>query len=100
MRRNSRAAVAANVPLNLCNRVGVVFFDGHGQQLPGIVEPGREFVENDDDLLELCTLLAQSLGALRFIPYVRLFELALDLGQAFSPALIVKDTSSTHQCVR
>ena len=48
---------STNVLLDLCHRVGVVFFDGHGQQLPGVVQTRREFIENNDDLLELRTFL-------------------------------------------
>jgi len=51
-------------------------------------------------LLQLRALLTQRLGALGFVPDIRLFEFALYLGQPLSFALIVKDTSSTHQSVR
>ena len=46
------------------------------------------------------TLLAEGLGTLGLVPYIGLFEFALDFGQAFSLALIVKDTPSTQQCVQ
>ncbi len=79
------------------NRRVVILVDGHFEQFAGIGQPGRDLVETCDDLLELRTLLPQRLGALGFVPDVGLFEFALDLGQAFRLALIVKDTSSTHQ---
>jgi len=51
-------------------------------------------------MLETGAFLAQRLGTFRVIPDTRLFELALDFGQSFCLGLKVKDTSSTHRCVR
>jgi hypothetical protein len=92
--------VAADVIFDLGHGVRVVFLHGHGQQLVGIIEPRREFVENDDDLFELGALLPERLRPFRFTPYVGLLELALNFGQAFRLAIVVKDTSSTHSCVQ
>jgi len=78
----------------------VIFFDGHFEEFTGIGQAGRYLVETFDDLLKLRALLPKRLCTLRLVPDIRLFELALDLGQAFRLALVVKDTSSTHQSVR
>jgi hypothetical protein len=86
--------------LDLARSVGIILFDRHRKKLVGVVESGLELVENYHYLFELRTLLAERLGSLRFIPYVRLLEFALDLGQAFGFAFIVKDTPSTQLCVR
>ena len=40
-------------------------------------------VEHDDDVLELCTLLAERLCPLGVVPDVRLLEFAMDFGQPF-----------------
>jgi len=51
-------------------------------------------------LFESRTLLAEGLGTLGLVPYIGLFEFALDFGQAFNLAFMVKDTSSTQRCVQ
>jgi hypothetical protein len=78
----------------------VIFFDGHIKEFAGIGQTGRNLVESCDYLLECCALLPKGLGALGLIPDTRLFEFALDFSQSLSLALVVKDTSSTHQSVR
>jgi hypothetical protein len=90
----------AEIRLDFGYRIGIVFLDCEFQQFAGIVEAGAQFVEDNDNLFELRTLLAERLGAIGFIPYIGLFELALDLGQAFRLAVVVKDTSSTQRCVQ
>ena len=80
-----------------CSRI--VFLDGHIEEFPGIAETGLQIIEADDNVFELRTLPAERLGALGFVPHIRLFELALDLGQAFRLVVVVKDTSSTHRSV-
>ncbi len=104
MRRNSSPATTfsklAEIVDDFVDRVFVILFDGHIEEFAGIGQPGRYLVEPCDDLLELRTLLPQRLGTLGFVPDIGLFEFALNFGQAFSLALIVKDTSSTHRSVR
>jgi hypothetical protein len=88
------------IALDLGHRLGVVFLDREVEQFTGIVEPGDQLVEARYDLLERRPLLAQRLGALGFVPDIRLLEFALDFGQALCLAFVVKDTSSTHRSVR
>ena len=89
-----------DVGLDFGDRVGIVFLDRHRQQLAGIAQAVSQLIEDDDDLFELGTLLPERLRTFRLVPYIGLFEFALDLGQAFSLTVIVKDTSSTHPCVQ
>jgi hypothetical protein len=92
--------VSGEVVDNLANSVGIVFFDGHLEKFASIRKAGRNLVESGDNLFELCPLLPQRLCSIRFVPDIRLLEFALNLGQALRLALVVKDTSSTHQSVR
>jgi Fe2+ transport system protein FeoA len=87
---------SGDIPLDFADRVGVVFLDRERQQLVRVIQTRREFIEYDDNLLELRTLLPQRLRALGFIPDIGLLEFALDLGQTFRFALVVKDTPSTR----
>lgn len=57
-------------------------------------------VDNADNQIELRTFPTQRLRTFGLIPDVGLFELALNFGQAFRFAIIVKDTPSTRLCVR
>jgi hypothetical protein len=47
-------------------------------------------------LFESRTLLPERLRSIRFIPDIGLLEFALNFGQAFRLAIIVKDTPLTH----
>lgn len=85
---------------DLVNGIAVIFLDGESQQFVGIGKPGCETVKTRDYLLQLRSLLPQSLGSVGFIPDIGLLELTFNLRQSFRPGLIVKDTSSTHQCVQ
>ena len=85
---------------DLVDRIGIIFVERQVEELAGIAKTGRQFVETDNDLFERGALLAKRLGAIGFVPDVGLFELALDFGQAFGLALVVKDTSSTPGCVQ
>jgi len=78
----------------------VILLDGKRQQLVCIAETIRDFVKPDDDLLQPCPLLAECLRALGLVPDVRLFQLALNLGQPFRLLIVVKDTSSTRPRVQ
>ena len=92
--------VLAEIGLDFGHGSGVVFLNSQVQEFAGIVEAGCQFVENDNDLFQLRTFLAERLGALGFVPDIGLFELALDFYQSFCLAVVVKDTSSTQQCVQ
>jgi hypothetical protein len=89
-----------DVTVDFGDRGGIVFFDGEIEKFAGIHETTGDFVEADDNLLEPSTFLTERLRTLRFVPDVGLLEFALDLGQAFRLAVVVKDTSSTHWCVQ
>jgi hypothetical protein len=62
------------------------------QQIGGVVEPGVQLLDRDDDGLERGALAAEPLRALRVTPDVGVLELAQDLGQALLPVRVVKDT--------
>jgi hypothetical protein len=78
----------------------VILLDGKRQQLVCIAETVRDLVKPDDDLLQPGPLLAECLRALGLVPDVRLFQLALNLGQPFRLLIVVKDTSSTRPRVQ
>jgi hypothetical protein len=51
-------------------------------------------------LFQARTLLSQCLRSLGLVPDVGLFEFPLDFRQTLRLGVVVKDTSSTHRCVR
>ena len=61
----------------------------------GIDESRRQRIQSCNHLFKPRPLLPQRLRAIGFAPNVRLFELALDFGQAFRLAVVVKDTPLT-----
>ena len=71
-----------------------------GEQLVRIPQPAADLVQPDDDLFQPRPFLAECLGALRFVPDVRLFQFPLDLCQPLCLLIVVKDTSSTHRRVQ
>jgi hypothetical protein len=89
-----------DVALDFADRIGVILVDSEGQQLVRVAKAPGQLVQYDNDLFQLRTLLTERLSALGFIPDVGLLEFALNFGQAFCLAVIVKDTPSTQQCVR
>jgi hypothetical protein len=91
---------APQVAFHFGCRGRVIFFDRKREQLVCIAQTVLDLVETDDDLLQPRPLLAERLRALRFVPDVRLLQLALDLGQSFRLLIVVKDTSSTHPRVQ
>jgi hypothetical protein len=91
---------APQVPFDFGCRGGVVFFDRKSEQFVRVPQPVADLVQPDDDLLQPRPLLAERLCALRFVPDVRLFQLALDLGQPLRLLFVVKDTSSTRPRVQ
>ena len=97
--RNARLK-RGDIALDFGDCVLVVFLDRHLQQFVGLTEAVLYFVQPDNDLLQPRTLLPQRLRTLGFVPDVGLFEFALNFGQSFRFVVVVKDTSSTHRCVR
>ena len=77
----------------------VVLFERKFEKLTRVAQARRKLIQHLYDLFELRSLLSQGLGTLRFVPDVRLFQFASDLGQALCFAFVVKDTPSTHRCV-
>ena len=61
----------------------------------GVDESRRQRTQCCDHPYKPRPLLPQRLRAIGFVPDVRLFELALDFGQAFRLAVVVKDTPLT-----
>ena len=95
-----REIEGVEIGCNLASRCLVILFGSKVQQFAGILQPNAKFVEDDDNLFELRSLLSQGLSTLGFIPDVGLLEFATNFGQAFGLAVVVKDTSSTHRSVR
>jgi len=73
----------------------VVLFERKFEKLTRVAQARRKLIQHLYDLFELRSLLSQGLGTLRFVPDVRLFQFASDLGQALCFAFVVKDTPST-----
>jgi len=71
---------------------GVVLRLGEVQQLIGAVQPFAERANAIDDAVELSTLLAELLRALRVVPDVRVFELASYFLEPIALDVVVKDT--------
>ena len=82
------------------DRILILFGNGHFEQLDCVADPRTQIVQNDYHTLELRSLATKRLGALRLVPYIGLLEFSLNLCQSFRLFVIVKDTSSTQQCVR
>ena len=81
---------------------GTAFDSGEAPSRFRVLDLGVDFEPSDDQNngIQASPFLTQRLGPLGFVPDIRLFEFSLNLGQALRLALIVKDTSSTHQSVR
>jgi hypothetical protein len=94
------ALEGGDIAFDFGNRFGIFLLHGESEEFARVGEAARYLVEADDNLLEPCTLLAERLRALGFVPDVGLLEFALDFGQAFRFTIVVKDTSSTHRHVR
>jgi hypothetical protein len=80
--------------------VGILLFDCEREQFVRVIESVANLVETDNDLFELRAFLAKRLRTVRFVPDIGLLEFALNFGQPFRLAFIVKDTPSTLRCVR
>jgi hypothetical protein len=83
----------------LCGRL-VVFFDGQGQQLAGVLEPIGHAVERAHDLLQAGALAAQLLGLVRRVPDRGVFQLPAYLGEPLALEVVLKGTSSAPHCAR
>jgi len=70
------------------------------QQFVSIVEACCQRIEAENNLLQLRSFLTECLRTIRRIPDVGLFQLPLDFSQAFSIAIVVKDTPLTPKYVR
>ena len=88
------------VGFDFADGVGVIFLDCEAQELVCVTQTGRKLVEDDDNLFELSTFLAEGLRTFGLVPYIGLFQLALDFQKTFRFAIVVKDTSSTPRCVQ
>ena len=82
---------------NLLDGSLIVLLFRECQKFGGLGQPRRQGIETDDNLFELRAFLAESLGARRVLPDIRLLEFPLNLGQPFCLGVVVKDTSSTHR---
>lgn len=91
--------MAFEVTRKLFDGCVVLLIDSQLQQFFRVGETRVQVAERDDDFLQLCAFLPQSLCPLRFVPDIRLFEFPLYLGQPFRFAVVVKDTPLTHCCV-
>ena len=63
---------------------------------PASLKTCTQVIQRDDNLLQHRSLLTQCLGSIRLVPYIGLFKLALNFGQALRLAVVVKDTPSTR----
>ena len=80
-------------------RVAIVLFHYEFQQAARICKASCQRIQGCDNPLELRPFLAEGLGTIGFVPDIGLFELALDLGQAFRLGVVVKDTPLTRSRV-
>jgi hypothetical protein len=80
-------------------RVAIVLFHYEFQQAACVCKASCQRIQGCDNLLELRPFLAEGLGTVGFVPDIGLFELALDLGQAFRLGVVVKDTPLTQSRV-
>ncbi|BFT61528.1 hypothetical protein PMm318_A22870 [Pseudomonas moorei] len=85
---------------HIAHRAFVVFFDSHVQQVAAIGQTGVQLVQGFDDLGQRRALAAQFLGVLRFVPDIRIFKLAIDLGQTLMLLIVVKDTPEWFRSAR
>jgi hypothetical protein len=83
---------SCKIVLDFGDGVGVFFLGRELEQVAGVIETRRQVINRRDDVFERRALLAQRLGALGFVPDIRLFEFALNFGQALRLGVVVKDT--------
>ncbi|MNQ40255.1 hypothetical protein D3C85_539020 [compost metagenome] len=77
---------------DVVHRAFVIFLDGHVEQVAGIGQAAGQFVEGLDDLRQCSAFTAEILCVFRIVPDVRVFQLAIDFGQAVMLLIVVKDT--------
>jgi hypothetical protein len=61
-------------------------------QLQAVGDAARQLTDAADDIFQARSLAVELLGALGVFPYLGVFELAQDLGQALLLGIEVKDT--------
>jgi hypothetical protein len=64
--------------------------------LRGVVKTAGQLIQRIDHVFERNAFPAERLRSVWVIPDIGLFEFALNFGQAFRLAVIVKDTPSTR----
>jgi hypothetical protein len=89
---------ARDVAFDLPRGRQIVLFRGQFQELSSVLQSSGESIEVADDALQLGSLLAQFLSAIRIVPYAGLFELPSYLLEAFVLVVVIKDTSSRSLC--
>jgi hypothetical protein len=72
----------------------------HLVELGVVGEVAGQVVDRLDDGLERALLAAQFLGALRFVPDLRVLERGVDFVEPQRLAVVVKDTPSAQRCAR
>ncbi len=87
---------ACEIGHELIDRIVIVLLDGKFEQVVRVREPRGQCVQHSNDLFEPGPFLAEGLGTLGLVPDIRLFELALNLGQPFRLSVVVKDTPLTR----
>lgn len=80
------------IRVDLVQRTFVIFFVRHLQQRFGVIDATLQVFQSLDDIFQRGAFPAQRLRLIGITPDVRVFEFALDLGQAFSLTVVVKDT--------
>ncbi len=94
----TRVSIPRDVGGHRIERRVVVVGARKGEQLGAVLERDIERGQLVHDALERLLLLAELLRALRIVPDLRIFELALDLGEPHRLHIEVKDTSADRRC--
>ena len=82
----------ANILFYRGDGVDIALFIGQYQQVSGIIDTPGNAVDTLDLLFQARALATQFLGACGIVPDIRLLQLTLDFGQAFTFGVVVKDT--------
>ena len=86
--------------LNIGDGPFVIFVDSELKQFARVGKPAGQLIEIDDHFFKQGTFLPKGLRPLGIVPDVRFLQFALNFGQPLRLSLVVKDTPSTHWCVR
>ena len=87
---------AVEVGIHGMQRIVVVLFACHGEELVGILEPVGDAVERQNDVLQGFLFLGEFLRAFGVVPDGRVFEFARDGFQLIRFLIVVKDTSEAR----